>query len=949
MDAQRWQRIEQIYHEALAIAAPGRAAFLDRACGSDPELRAEVSSLLAQSAEGLLDRPVWQAVGPSPHSNPIGRSIAHFQIIDRLGEGGMGAVYKARDRHLDRDVALKLLLPETLATPDRRRRFVQEAKAASALNHSNIIHIYDIDEVEGELYIAMEYIAGSTLDRAIAREGLTVPEALGYAVPMANALAKAHAAGIVHRDFKPSNIMITADRTVKVLDFGLAKLTEDGDPDAAARTLEGTVLGTAAYMSPEQAEGKPVDARSDIFSFGAVLYEMLTGQRAFRGETRMATITSVLRDEPKPPSHFRAGVPPELERIIARCLRKDPARRFQHMEDLRVALEEVRDECLPHPALPPAGPAPPFHRAPRWLAVAVVLALAAIAVLLWHSIGWAPNRLLPGVDTAQVTTTPGVAIGASFSPDGKRIVYSSNREGWFEIYTRPLSPGGAEHQVTTDGYQNTDPAWSPDGKLIAYHSVARHGIWILPLEGGAPRQITLFGSSPAWSPDGSQLAFRSSEPSSLAASDWPGDGDSTIWTVAADGSRLQQITTAQNPAGQHADPTWSPDGKRIVFASLGLIAMGFRGHLWTADVATAALTPLPQGQIWAAANPVFAPDGKGVYFAGRPRTDAPSGVYYVPLDAPQRPVELLRTKQAQPSRIAVSRDGKSLTFTRMVNVSQIWITTAGGGPARPLFQDSVVRARVPVFSPDGSKLAVQVQPDDSRLGIWIMNADGSNAKAFAPESGFSNNASWNRDTTALVLSLFDGPLQRAVRFGLTDASVRSLWETREPVARVHMTPDEQELIYDSGRPRNVWKLRIKDQQVRQLTFDRERAWFPEISWDGNWIAYQVIRGDTSQIAVMDREGGHQQILTAIPGKHFMHSFASDNRRLAYAGFENGVWNLYWIDRVTREIKQITHHTAYGSFVRSPAWRPGTEQMAYEYSEVKGNIELLQLVPPANLR
>ena len=264
MDGQRWQRIEQLYHEALERPRGEQGAFLDRACGGDHDLRVEVASLLDQSAEGVLDQPAWQALVGARYDvfedgfdSMIGRTIAHFEIVDRLGEGGMGAVYKARDRHLDRDVALKVLLPETMANRDRRRRFVQEAKAASALNHPNIIHIYDIDEADGELYIAMEYVAGKTLDQAIARQGLPLQEALGYAVPMAAALAKAHGAGIIHRDLKPSNVMITGDRTVKVLDFGLAKLMEDGEQEAGpTRTLEGTVLGTAAYMSPEQAKAR---------------------------------------------------------------------------------------------------------------------------------------------------------------------------------------------------------------------------------------------------------------------------------------------------------------------------------------------------------------------------------------------------------------------------------------------------------------------------------------------------------------------------------------------------------------------------------------------------------------------------------------------------------------------------------------------------------------------
>jgi serine/threonine protein kinase len=281
----------------------------------------------------------------------IGKTVSHYRILEKLGSGGMGVVYKAEDTKLGRTVALKVLPPERVADPNRKRRFVQEARAASALNHPNIIIIHDIDEAEGVHYIAMEHVEGKTLDRLIARHGLRVNEALKYAVQMAAALAKAHSAGIVHRDLKPTNVMVTDDGLVKVLDFGLAKLTEaapTGDAETAVTveptTEEGTIVGTVGYMSPEQAEGKPVDARSDVFSFGSVLYEMLTGQRAFQGETKVSTIAAILREEPKPLSQVVEGLPREVERIVKRCLRKDPAHRVQHMDDLKVALEELKEE-----------------------------------------------------------------------------------------------------------------------------------------------------------------------------------------------------------------------------------------------------------------------------------------------------------------------------------------------------------------------------------------------------------------------------------------------------------------------------------------------------------------------------------------------------------------------------------------------------------------------------
>ena len=285
----------------------------------------------------------------------MGRTLKQYQLVEPLGEGGMGVVYKARDRQLDRIVALKILPAAKVADADSKRRFVQEAQAASALSHPNIVTIYGIDEADGTDFIAMELVAGAPLERLIPRQGLPLMTALGYAVQMADALAAAHAAGIVHRDLKPTNVMVTGSGLVKVLDFGLAKLSEDAARAATANrdtlsigakpgTDKGVIVGTVAYMSPEQAEGRPVDGRSDIFSFGAVLYEMVTGRKAFQGDTRLATLSAILRDEPTSASQIVRDVPKELERVLARCLRKDAGRRFQHMADVKVALEELKEE-----------------------------------------------------------------------------------------------------------------------------------------------------------------------------------------------------------------------------------------------------------------------------------------------------------------------------------------------------------------------------------------------------------------------------------------------------------------------------------------------------------------------------------------------------------------------------------------------------------------------------
>ena len=279
------------------------------------------------------------------------RKLGHYEVLEKLGEGGMGVVWKARDTRLDRFVALKVLPAEKMGEPERERRFVQEARAASALNHPNIITIYDIDRADDASFIAMEFVHGKALDQLIPRKGLRLNEALKYATQIADALSAAHAAGIVHRDLKPGNVMVNENGNVKVLDFGLAKLTEQGAGGEftrtetiaqSAKTEEGKIVGTVSYMSPEQAEGKKVDARSDIFAFGALLYEMLTGRRAFQGDSKLSTLAAILNNEPEPVEQVVSGIPREVTRIVQRCLRKDPQRRAQGMADVKLALEELR-------------------------------------------------------------------------------------------------------------------------------------------------------------------------------------------------------------------------------------------------------------------------------------------------------------------------------------------------------------------------------------------------------------------------------------------------------------------------------------------------------------------------------------------------------------------------------------------------------------------------------
>jgi eukaryotic-like serine/threonine-protein kinase len=452
----------------------------------------------------------------------IGETLRHYRIEAKLGAGGMGVVYRALDTHLDRFVAVKVLPSTAVANADRRARFSQEAKSASALSNRHIITIFDIDtgQVDGQPvdFIAMEYVAGKTLDRLIGRKGLRLNEALRYAIQIADGLAAAHNAGIVHRDLKPANVIVNENGELKILDFGLAKLTEIEEPDvfavtqsahvdAALRTEAGTIIGTVAYMSPEQADGHTVDARSDIFAFGAVLYEMVTGKRAFLGDSKLSTLASVLHSEPVPPSQIGQGIPRDVERIISRCLRKDPQRRWQSMADIKVALEDVLNE-LESGKLPTTVSETPVVQASR----------RSFRVFLWPAVilltllggaygGW---RFMKPVQPTfeRLTYRRGDILSAKFSPDGQTVVFSAQ---WANEPANlfSLRPGSREYR----------PLDLPDAQVLAISSSGEMAILLkpsingtagtlarVPLSGGAPREILENINDADWSPDGSTLA-----------------------------------------------------------------------------------------------------------------------------------------------------------------------------------------------------------------------------------------------------------------------------------------------------------------------------------------------------------------------------------------------------------------------------------------------------------
>jgi eukaryotic-like serine/threonine-protein kinase len=502
----------------------------------------------------------------------VGRTVANYRIVGELGAGGMGIVYKAHDLRLERFLALKFLKPERV-NDDFRRRFLQEARASSALAHPSIIHIYDIGVFEGMDFIAMEFVEGRSLREILRERRLEVSEVVRFAIQIADAMSVAHAAGIVHRDLKPGNLMITPGRLVKILDFGLAKLANPGAATRTSASMESTnsvttltadqtqfgmALGSPAYMSPEQATGKGVDGRSDIFALGAILYEMIAGQRPFTGDTTIEVISAVLRHTPPPPSASNPDAGPELDAVVMRCLNKDPAQRFQSMDEVKRALEVLRSSgTTTGISIAAHAPAAPKRKPWGWV-VAGVVALGAAGYVATRP--RATEVTHEAAEPVRLTVDLGLNMDPAISLDGKFVAFASDRggEGNLDIWVKQIG-GGDPIRLTRNPADEHEPTFSPEGTRVAYRSARDGGgIYMTSTLGGEEQKLADEGRRPRFSPDGKQIAYWKGleEPFPLKA----GTGSSYILDLPT--SQTRQIAP-EFAAVVH--PVWSPDGKHILF------------------------------------------------------------------------------------------------------------------------------------------------------------------------------------------------------------------------------------------------------------------------------------------------------------------------------------------------------------------------------------------------
>src|SRR5437588_1840869 len=687
MTPQQYERLTELCHAVLEIAPDQRAAFLDQVSDGDADLRRELESLLAaheQRAAYTEKPPDDIAAGMFLAQHDIGAAaslppntrIDRYEIRSLLGKGGMGEVYLAEDLRLHRKVALKILPAEVAADRDRMRRFEQEATAAAALNHPHIAHIYEIGESEGIHFIAMEHIDGDTLRDKIHRDKAPLQKLLKYLTQVAEGLTKAHAADIVHRDLKPDNIMITRDDYAKILDFGLAKLVETqrslglgsaassevGTRIMAQQSLAGMVMGTAGYMSPEQAQGKvkEIDQRSDIFSFGCILFEAATGHKPFEGQDLLDSLHKIVHGPTPQIKETNANAPHELQRIVRRCLAKEPEKRYQSIKEVAIELDEIRQELKDKAMLeysvqpeaiemfgvPPSGAfvtdtrkglstgAMPNPSSAEYLVSGIrshkksigVIVLALLAVT--SGIVFALYKFLGKADKPPQTikleklTTNGRSSDAAISPDGKYVVYIFKEGGQQSLWTRQVATTSNVQIIPSADVQYLGLVFSPDGNYINFVKREKRdelpALYQMPVLGGAKKKLTSdINGAVSYSPDGKEFAY--------VRGSFPTADEDSLLIANSDGTGERILVSLKRPeefrSGSGRHPVWSPDGKTIAC----IVASGGSGDNWKVvevQVGDGTVKPVaPQG--WNDIRRIaWLPDKSGLLVLGADKISA---------------------------------------------------------------------------------------------------------------------------------------------------------------------------------------------------------------------------------------------------------------------------------------------------------------------------------------
>jgi serine/threonine protein kinase/dipeptidyl aminopeptidase/acylaminoacyl peptidase len=872
-----------------------------------------------------------------------GTRLGPYEILAPLGAGGMGEVYRARDTRLHREVAVKVLPERTAEDPDALARFDREARAVAALSHPNILAIHDFGREGNVAYAVSELLDGETLRDALASGPLSPRKSAEYAVQIALGLAAAHEKGIVHRDLKPDNIFITRDERVKILDFGLAKPgaapsgpEETQSPTVSGYTEPGKVMGTVGYMSPEQVRGVPIDGRSDIFSFGSVLYEMVSGRRAFQRETAAETMTAILKEDPD--TSVGGSASSLFAAVISHCLEKKPEKRFQSARDLAFALE-TSSAPTGVSGTAPAAVTPRPGDLGKWLGLSAAILGAAAAGYFLRPRGAPVDLADPSNMTiSTLTTDPGYEGEPTFSPDGKTIAYVADRDGNFEIYLQQIA-GGPAINLTRDPSADIQPAFSPDGREIAFvssrsggseiiHSAPNQphvggGIWVMPALGGPARRIVENGNTPSWTPNGQDLlyvhgTFRSPRIARVPASGgasrdipieeanafryfFPSLSEDGRWLLFQNGDQVEVVPSEGGKPrilARGQAPSWGAGSKSILFTTT---AAGKGRSLWMAPFS------LAKGELSGPARPLTfgtridiggksSRDGTAIAFSS---TEETLNLEALPFDAENGKAtgapRVLTSGSNHISFFDPSPDGKAVAYAAgSGRRSHLWRIEAPA-PAVELTRDPAYADNWPQWSPDGREIAFArsgVGESQGAPTLWIMNADGTQPRRV---TDFVGQMAW-----------------------LPDGSI--VFQNGDKLLRLDLATRASRAIAGA----------------KVLTM-------AAVDSAGRWLAFQTGASDSTVLEAVEIAGGTpRRVVTGTPEAY--HPFFSPSGRWLY--FQPSHGNLYRVPGpaqgwMTAPPEKVTDFSGLDLYIENPRISRDGSTLVYTRGRRTGDIVILQ--------